>query len=36
LDDSIRFIIPVMLDKASVKIGPWSGYNLLAQYLINI
>ena len=32
LDDSIRFIIPVMLDKASVKIGPWSGYNLLAQY----
>jgi len=30
--DSIRYIIPVMLDKASVEIGPWSGYNVLAQY----
>ena len=30
--DSIRFIIPVMLDKASVEIGPWSGYNVLAQH----
>ena len=29
--DSIRFIIPVMLDKASVEIGPLCGYNVLAQ-----
>jgi len=32
VDDSIRYVIPVMLDKASVEIGPWSGYNVLAQY----
>jgi len=30
--DSIRFIIPIMLDKAAVEIGPWSGYNVLAQH----
>ncbi|MDO9547067.1 MAG: hypothetical protein Q7J07_10025, partial [Pelolinea sp.] len=36
VDDSIRYIIPVMLDKASVEIGPWSGYNLLAQYPVHI
>jgi len=29
--DSIRFTIPVLLDYASVNIGPWSGYNVLAQ-----
>jgi len=35
VDDSIRYIIPVMLDKASVEIGPCSGYNILAQHLKN-
>jgi len=34
--DSIRYIIPVMLDKAAVEIGPWSGYNVLAQHPIPI
>jgi len=32
VDDAIRYTIPIMLDKASVEIGPWSGYNVLAQY----
>lgn len=31
IDDNIRYTIPVLLDTASVKIGPWSGYNVLAQ-----
>lgn len=30
-DDHIRYTIPVLLDEAAVKIGPWSGYNVLAQ-----
>jgi len=32
IDDRIRFVIPVMLDKVSVQSGPWSGYNALAQH----
>jgi len=36
VDDAIRYIIPVMLDKAAVEIGPWSGYNVLAQYRMSI
>ncbi|OGD89375.1 hypothetical protein A3F45_00575 [Candidatus Curtissbacteria bacterium RIFCSPHIGHO2_12_FULL_41_17] len=31
IDEDIRFTIPIMLDKASVKLGPWSGYYVLAQ-----
>ena len=31
VDSNIRFVIPIMLDKASVQIGRWSGYNVLAQ-----
>lgn len=31
VDDAIRYTIPVLLDVAAVKIGPWSGYNVLAQ-----
>jgi hypothetical protein len=31
IDDRIRFIIPIMLDKVSVELGPWSGYHVLAQ-----
>jgi len=29
--DSIRYTIPVILDDAAVNIGPWCGYNVLAQ-----
>ncbi|HAJ31913.1 MAG TPA: hypothetical protein DCK79_00840, partial [Candidatus Atribacteria bacterium] len=32
VDSSIRFVIPIMLDKVSVQIGNWSGYNVLAQH----
>lgn len=31
LNDTIRFVPPIMLDTISTKIGPWSGYNVLAQ-----
>ena len=34
LDDKIRFVIPIMLDKVSAELGPWSGYHILAQYLL--
>jgi len=32
IDDKIRFVIPIMLDKVSVKLGPWSGYNVLVHH----
>ena len=32
IDDRIRFVIPIMLDEVSVKLGPWSGYHVLAQH----
>lgn len=32
LDENIRFFHPFMLDDVSVKLGPWSGYNLLTQH----
>ncbi len=31
ISDKIRFVIPIMLDEVSVKLGPWSGYHVLAQ-----
>ena len=31
IDDKMRFVIPIMLDKVSVELGPWSGYHVLAQ-----
>jgi hypothetical protein len=36
IDDRIRLVPPVILDKISVDLGPWSGYHLLAhhQYLV--
>lgn len=34
IDDSIRYVRPILLDNVSVKLGPWSGYNVLAQYLV--
>jgi transposase len=33
LDDRIRYQQPFMLDDVSVALGPWSGYNVLAQHL---
>ena len=34
IDDKIRLTIPIMLDNVSVTLGPWSGYHVLAQYLV--
>jgi len=34
IDDKIRFVIPIMLDKVAVEMGPWSGYYVLAQHLV--
>jgi hypothetical protein len=33
IDDAIRYVRPIMLDKVAVALGPWSGYNVLAQHL---
>ncbi len=33
INDKIRFVIPIMLDKVSVTLGPWSGYQILAEHL---
>lgn len=32
IDDRIRIVPPIFLDKVSIDLGPWSGYHLLAQY----
>ena len=32
IDDKMKFVIPIMPDKAAVQLGPWSGYHLLAQH----
>jgi len=29
--DAIRYVQPILLDSVAVKLGPWSGYHLLAQ-----
>jgi hypothetical protein len=34
LDQRIRFAVPILLDKLAVQLGPWSGYNVLAQHLV--
>jgi hypothetical protein len=34
IDDKIRFVIPIMLDKVAVELGSWSGYHVLAQHLM--
>jgi transposase len=34
IDDKIRYVQPFMLDDVSVKLGPWSGYDVLAHYQI--
>ena len=32
INDKIRLVIPIMLDNVSVRLGPWSGYHVLAQH----
>jgi transposase len=32
IDDRIRLVPPLILDKISVDLGPWSGYHLLAHH----
>ena len=32
VDDRIRFVPPILLDTVAVQLGPWSGYNVLAQH----
>ena len=42
VNDDIRFVIPILLDRAcpersegvAVALGPWSGYHVLAQHLL--
>ena len=36
LDDDTRCPPPFLLDEVSTDIGPWSGYNVLAQYLLGV
>jgi len=35
IDDKIRYAPPFILDDVSVKLGPWSGYHVLAQHPLN-
>ena len=32
INDKIRYVRPIILDKVSVELGSWSGYNVLAHY----
>lgn len=32
VDDRIRYVFHILLDNVAVQLGPWSGYNLLAQH----
>ena len=34
INDKIRYVQPIILDKVSVELGSWSGYNVLAHYHI--
>jgi putative transposase len=31
ISDRMKYVIPFMLDDVSIKLGPWSGYNVLVQ-----
>ncbi len=33
VNDRIRIVPPIILDRVSVDLGPWSGYHVLAQHL---
>ena len=32
IDDNVRYVLPIILDDVSVKLGSWSGYNVLAHH----
>ena len=32
LDDKIRYVVAIMLDKVAIELGPWSRYNVLAPH----
>jgi len=32
VNDTIRYAVPFLLDQVAVQLGPWSGYNVLAQH----
>jgi len=32
INDRMRIVPPIILDRVSVDLGPWSGYHVLAQY----
>ena len=34
IDDQLRLVQPFILDDVAVQLGPWSGYNVLAQHPI--
>ncbi len=34
IDDTIRYVQPFLLDSVAVKLGSWSGYNVLAHHQI--
>lgn len=34
IDDQLRLAQPFILDDVSVQLGPWGGYNVLAQHLV--
>lgn len=36
LDENIRFVVPILLDKVAVQLGPWSGYHVLAQHPVPV
>ena len=36
IDDTIRLTIPILLDDVSVRLGPWSGYHVLAQHQVSV
>ncbi|MDD5147750.1 MAG: hypothetical protein PHV63_04370, partial [Candidatus Daviesbacteria bacterium] len=36
IDESIKYVIPFILDDVSANLGPWSGYHLLAQNPISL
>ena len=36
IDEHLRHVQPFILDDVSVTLGPWSGYNVLAQHPVSI
>ncbi|MCA9371559.1 integrase core domain-containing protein [Candidatus Woesebacteria bacterium] len=36
INDTIKYVPPIFLDKVSVDLGPWSGYHVLAQHHLDL